>query len=285
MSKEVKRQKASSFVVVWCSTNAVSCDVLCQVGFASSEVVMKEEADAPMAAPDVAMMPTGSNLAPQQYRALLLKRFSENKDNVLGFLSTYKDRLEGELQFLSTSVHPQQRAICACVPPHACCSVPPASYLDFGRPTTRRKSGSGAGREEEEEEAVVAARAQAPSTPHSSHSDRHQKGSDRHRHRPPRSHDKRVPGTPLDQEEATPTALIPSSRDRSGSSRPRSSKPKGAGTDAPAESSVSSNRPQRSSLISLREETDALPLTREVQELMARQKVSPGAVPACVAVT
>jgi hypothetical protein len=47
------------------------------------------------------MMPTGSNLAPQQYRALLLKRFHENKDNVLGFLCTYKDRLEGELQFLS----------------------------------------------------------------------------------------------------------------------------------------------------------------------------------------
>ncbi len=72
---------------------------------------MKEEPDAPMATPDVAMMPTGSNLAPQQYRALLLKRFSENKDNVLGFLGTYKDRLEGELQFLSTSVHPHQRAI------------------------------------------------------------------------------------------------------------------------------------------------------------------------------
>ena len=166
--------------------------------------------------------------------------------------------------------------------PHACCSVPPASYLDFGRPTTRRKSGSGVGREEEEEEAAVAVRAQPPSTPHSAHSDRHQKGSDRHRHRPPRSHDKRAPGTPLDAEEATPTALIPSSRDRSGSSRPRSSKPKGSGSDAPAEGSVSSNRPQRSSLISLREETDALPLTREVQELMARQKVRPGVLPACV---
>jgi hypothetical protein len=102
MSKEVKRQKASSDL---CDFAAAS-DALCQVGFAGSEAVVKEEVDAPLATPEVAMIPTGSNLAPQQYRTLLLKRFSENKDNVLGFLGTYKDRLEGELQFLCALVAP-----------------------------------------------------------------------------------------------------------------------------------------------------------------------------------
>ncbi len=63
--------------------------------------MFKDEAGALPSLPDVAAMPPVSNLAPQQYRALLQKRFTENKDNVLGFLSTYKDRLEGELQFLS----------------------------------------------------------------------------------------------------------------------------------------------------------------------------------------
>jgi hypothetical protein len=152
--------------------------------------------------------------------------------------------------------------------------VPPASYLEFGRPTTRRKSGSGAGREEEEEEVIALSRGNAPSTPHSSHPDRHDKSADRHRHRTPRSHDKRAPSTPLDHGDSTPVPMIPSSRDRSGSSRPRSSKSKhGLGTDTPAEGPSATVKPLHSSLISLREETDSLPLTREVQDLMARQKV------------
>jgi hypothetical protein len=68
--------------------------------------------------------------------------------------------------------------------------------------------------------------------------------------------------------------LIPSVRDRSGPSRSRSSKSKhSSGADVPAETPVPSNRPAHSSLVSLREETDSLPLTREVQDLMARQKV------------
>jgi hypothetical protein len=156
---------------------------------------------------------------------------------------------------------------------HIASSTPPASFLEFGRPTTRRKSGSGVGREEEEEEAPT--RGHAPSTPHTSHADRHDKGSDRHRHRTPRSHDKRAPAIPLDQGDSTPAPLIPSTRDRSGSSRPRSSKSKhGSGTESPAEGASISCRQQHSSLISLREEADSLPLTREVQDLMARQKVS-----------
>ena len=230
------------------------------------------------------MMPTGSNLAPQQYRALLHKRFTENKDNVLGFLGTYKDRLEGELQFLSrwawhahaprTAQHLSRNTS----PP---LSVPPSSYLDFGRPTTRRKSGSGAGREEEEEEDVhVAARAHTPSTPHATQSDRHDKDSaSRHRHRTPRPHEKRaLPSTPLDPVDTTPLPSQSGGRDRSGSSRSRSSKPKlghgSSGADASADGAApASNRPSHSSLTSLREETDSLPLTREVQDLMARQKV------------
>lgn len=66
--------------------------------------MVKDEADASPSLLDVAALPVSSTLAPQQYRALLQKRFTENKDNVLGFLGTYKDRLEGELQFLSRSV-------------------------------------------------------------------------------------------------------------------------------------------------------------------------------------
>ena len=158
--------------------------------------------------------------------------------------------------------------------PHSRVSVPPASYLEFGRLTTRRKSGSGVGRDDEEEEVAVPSRGHAPSTPHASHSDRHDKSAERHRHRTPRSHDKRAPSTPLDHGDSTPAPLIPSSRDRSGSSRPRSSKSKhGLGSDAPAEGPSASNKHLHSSLISLREETDSLPLTREVQDLMDRQKV------------
>jgi hypothetical protein len=229
------------------------------------------------------MMPTGSNLAPQQYRALLHKRYTENKDNVLGFLGTYKDRLEGELQFLSRSAASAARAFPRLFFPqsHPRCSVPPPSYLDFGRPTTRRKSGSGAGREEEEEEVHVAPRGHTPSTPHAPHSDRRDKDKDsasRHRHRTPRSHDKRaLVSTPLEPADVAPTPSLSGNRDRSGSSRSRPSKPKlghGSAADASADGGApASNRPAHSSLISLREETDSLPLTREVQDLMARQKV------------
>jgi hypothetical protein len=198
----------------------------------------------------------------------------------LGFLGTYKDRLEGELQFLSRSVPPAPSLSSpeSWLARHGClrlCSAPPASYLEFGRPTTRRKSGSGAGREEEEEEVPVPSRGHAPSTPHATAPDRHEKGSDRHRHRTPRSHDKRAPAIPLDQGDSTPVPSIPSSRDRSGASRPRSSKSKhGSGAESSAEVPASaSQRQNHSSLISLREDSDSLPLTREVQDLMARQKV------------
>ena len=68
--------------------------------------MVKDEADASPSLLDVAALPVSSTLAPQQYRALLQKRFTENKDNVLGFLGTYKDRLEGELQVLSRLVPP-----------------------------------------------------------------------------------------------------------------------------------------------------------------------------------
>ena len=74
-----------------------------QVGFAGSEVAIKDEPDACPSVAELVVPPALSNLAPPQYRALLQKRFTENKDNVLGFLGTYKDRLEGELQFLTRS--------------------------------------------------------------------------------------------------------------------------------------------------------------------------------------
>ncbi len=90
-----------------CGRGSTHPDTSHQVGFSGNDAVIKDEVDASPSVPEVAAMPALSNMAPQQYRTLLHKRFAENKDNVLAVLATYKDRLEGELQFLSRSVsHP-----------------------------------------------------------------------------------------------------------------------------------------------------------------------------------
>jgi hypothetical protein len=140
MSKEVKRQKARS-----CSRIRIPpthSHSLPQVGFSGSDAMIKDEADASPSIPEVAAMPALSNLGPQQYRALLQKRFSENKDNVLGVLGTYKDRLEGELQFLTRSVlqagvQPMRNLPFTCCPspslsPAVC--LPPVTLSSAGPP-------------------------------------------------------------------------------------------------------------------------------------------------------